>query len=94
MDAYIKEYGVNVDAIIVKVVPDENQEVNNKIVAVVSVQYTFNGEIIISKRGLRFYITDKDKFELGKSIKIRVNPERPDVYYYSEYESVRLNIKF
>lgn len=94
MDTYIKEYGVNVDAIIVKVVPDENQEVNNQIVAIVSVQYTFNGKTIITDRGLRYYITDKDKFEPGKAIKIRVNPERPDVFYYLQYENARLYIKF
>lgn len=89
-DEYIKEHGVNIDATITEVKPDETQEVNNRIVALVSLEYNFGGKIIHAKRGLRYYITDKDKFEPGQTIQIRVHPNNPAIFYYINYESGRL----
>jgi len=85
MDAFIKENGVDVDAIMTEIVPDQAQRVNNKIVAVVSIKYTYQGKVINSKRGLNFYITDKEKFETGKPIRIRINPQNPTEFYYLDY---------
>ncbi|EOU9560878.1 hypothetical protein ACOJCY_001944 [Cronobacter dublinensis] len=87
IDAFIKENGVNVDAVMVEIVPDKYQRVNNKIVAVITVQYEFKGKSITSKRGLSFYITDKDKFEVGNKIKIRINPDNPTQFYYPDYRT-------
>ncbi|CCJ82175.1 hypothetical protein BN134_2934 [Cronobacter dublinensis 1210] len=66
LDDYIKENGVDVEATMTVIKPDAAQRINNKIVAVITVQYEFKGKSITSKRGLSFYITDKDKFEVGK----------------------------
>lgn len=67
LDEYIKENGVNVEAMMTVINPDAAQTIHNKIVAVITVQYEFKGKSITSKRGLSFYITDKDKFEFGKN---------------------------
>ncbi|EIZ8992441.1 hypothetical protein ACM912_004080 [Cronobacter sakazakii] len=87
IDAFIKENGVDVDAVMVEIVPDKYQRVNNKIVAVMTVQYEFKGKSITSKRGLSFYITDKDNFEVGNKIKIRINPDNPTQFYYPDYRT-------
>ncbi|ELY4873093.1 hypothetical protein QMS92_18240 [Cronobacter sakazakii] len=87
IDAFIKENGVDVDAVMVDIVPDKYQRVNNKIVAVMTVQYEFKGKSITSKRGLSFYITDKDNFEVGNKIKIRINPDNPTQFYYPDYRT-------
>ncbi|EOC1289382.1 hypothetical protein ACI09O_003513 [Cronobacter muytjensii] len=87
IDASIKENGVDIDAVMVEIVPDKYQRVNNKIVAVITVHYEFKGKTITSKRGLSFYITDKDKFETGNKIRIRVNPDNPTQFYYPDYRT-------
>ncbi|EOI3578860.1 hypothetical protein ACMS05_003507 [Cronobacter turicensis] len=87
IDAFIKENGVDVDAVMVEIVPDKYQRVNNKIVAVITLQYNFEGKIVTSKRGLSFYITDKDKFETGNKIRIRINPDNPTQFYYPDYRT-------
>ncbi|EOL9006495.1 hypothetical protein ACM915_004325 [Cronobacter turicensis] len=87
IDASIKENGVDVDAVMVEIIPDKYQGVNNKIVAVITVQYEFKGKSITSKRGLSFYITDKDNFEVGNKIKIRINPDNPTQIYYPDYRT-------
>ncbi|ELQ6023177.1 hypothetical protein ACI49Z_002691 [Cronobacter turicensis] len=87
IDASIKENGVDVDAVMVEIIPDKYQGVNNKIVAVITVQYEFKGKSITSKRGLSFYITDKDNFEVGNKIKIRINPDNPTQFYYPDYRT-------
>ncbi|EOV9018992.1 hypothetical protein ACN6UQ_004181 [Cronobacter muytjensii] len=87
IDAFIKENGVDVDAVMVEIVPDKYQRVNNKIVAIITVQYEFEGKSITSKRGLSFYITDKDKFETGNKIRIRINPDNPTQFYYPDYRT-------
>ena len=87
IDAFIKENGVDVDAVMVEIVPDKYQRVNNKIVAVITVQYIFEGKTVTSKRGLNFYITDKDKFEVGNKIRIRINPANPTQFYYPDYRT-------
>ncbi|WP_231564340.1 hypothetical protein [Enterobacter sp. Bisph1] len=86
-DVYIREYGIDVDATIIKVSLDKNQEGSNKVFSIVTVKYVFDGETIISKRGLRYPLTDKDKFEPGQIIKIRVDPIRPFIFYYIDYEN-------
>ncbi|MGL4036747.1 hypothetical protein ACR3LQ_21090 [Kosakonia cowanii] len=86
-DAYIKEHGVDIDAIITEVVPDKYQRANNKIVSVVTVKYNFSGKVILSKRGIRVYVTDKDEIQVGKPLRIRLNPNKPDEFYYLDYES-------
>lgn len=58
-DAYIKDHGINIDTTITEVNPDEIQEVNNRIVALVSVKYNFGGMLINAKLGLRYCLTDK-----------------------------------
>ncbi|EKK4083491.1 hypothetical protein PNF79_004181 [Cronobacter dublinensis] len=87
IDTFIKETGVDVDAVMVEIVPDKYQRVNNKIVAVITLQYNFEGKILTSKRGLSFYITDKDKFETGNKIRIRINPDNPTQFYYPDYRT-------
>lgn len=87
IDAFIKENGVDVDAVMVEIVPDKYQRVNNKIVAVITVQYIFEGKTVTSKRGLNFYITDKDKFEVGNKIRVRINPANPTQFYYPDYRT-------
>ncbi|WKW41919.1 DUF3592 domain-containing protein [Kosakonia cowanii] len=87
IDAFIKENGVDVDAVMVEIVPDKYQRVNNKIVAVITVQYSFEGKTVTSKRGLNFYITDKDKFEVGNKIRVRINPANPTQFYYPDYRT-------
>ncbi|ELY2798481.1 hypothetical protein SNN58_003219 [Cronobacter dublinensis] len=87
IDTFIKENGVDVDAVMVEIVPDKYQRVNNKIVAVITLQYNFEGKILTSKRGLSFYITDKDKFETGNKIRIRINPDNPTQFYYPDYRT-------
>lgn len=87
LDNYIKENGVDVDAIMTVIKPDAAQTINNKIVAVITVQYEFEGKSITSKRGLSFYITDKDKFEVGNKIRIRINPGNPGQFYYPDYRT-------
>ncbi|MBK0015967.1 hypothetical protein JMT66_20265 [Kosakonia cowanii] len=87
LDDYIKENGVDVDAIMTVIKPDAAQTINNKIVAVITVQYEFEGKSITSKRGLSFYITDKDKFEVGNKIRIRINPGNPGQFYYPDYRT-------
>ena len=82
LDDYIKENGVDVEAIMTMIKPDAAQRVNNKIVAVITVQYEFEGKSIRSNRGLSFYITDKDKFEVGNKIRIRINPGNPTQFYH------------
>ena len=89
-DAYIKDHGIDIDATITEVNPDKIQEVNNRIVALVSVKYSFGGMLINAKRGLRYYLTDKEKFEAGKMIGIRVHPDKPTIFYYIGYENGRL----
>lgn len=89
-DTYIKDHGINIDATITEVNPDEIQEVNNRIVALVSVKYNFGGMLINAKRGLRYYLTDKEKFKPGKMIGIRVHPDKPTIFYYIGYENGRL----
>ncbi|ELY2739192.1 hypothetical protein SMC30_004240 [Cronobacter dublinensis] len=87
IDTFIKGNGVDVDAVMVEIVPDKYQRVNNKIVAVITLQYNFEGKILTSKRGLSFYITDKDKFETGNKIRIRINPDNPTQFYYPDYRT-------
>ncbi|MHA0914045.1 hypothetical protein ACR9H8_04645 [Kosakonia cowanii] len=87
LDDYIKENGVDVEATMTVIKPDAAQTINNKIVAVITVQYEFEGKSITSKRGLSFYITDKDKFEVGNKIKIRINPGNPGQFYYPDYRT-------
>ncbi|WP_312604872.1 hypothetical protein [Kosakonia cowanii] len=86
-DANIKENGVDIEAIITEVVPDKYQRVNNKVVSVVAVKYIFSGQTITSKRGIRVYVNDKDKIQMGKPLRIRVNPAKPADFYYLDYES-------
>ncbi|MGF6436620.1 hypothetical protein [Kosakonia sp. 1610] len=86
-DANIKENGVDIEAIITEVVPDKYQRANNKFVSVVTVKYIFSGQIITSKRGIRVYVTDKDKIQMGKPLRIRVNPANPADFYYLDYEN-------
>lgn len=86
-DANIKENGVYIEAIITEVVPDKYQRANNKVVSVVAVKYIFSGQTITSKRGIRVYVTDKDKIQMGKPLRIRVNPAKPADFYYLDYES-------
>ena len=86
-DRYIREHGVNIDAEINEIVYDKYQRVNNKLVAVISVKYNFNGRDFISKRGLNFLVTDKDKFKTGNIIKIKINPNAPLEYYYVDYRT-------
>lgn len=86
-DANIKENGVDIEAIITEVVPDKYQRVNNKLVSVVAVKYIFSGQTITSKRGIRVYVNDKDKIQMGKPLRIRVNPAKPADFYYLDYES-------
>lgn len=87
LDDYIKENGVDVEAVMAVIKPDTAQTINNKIVAVITVQYEFEGKSITSKRGLSFYITDKDKFEVGNKIRIRINPANPTQFYYPDYRT-------
>ncbi|MHA0983378.1 DUF4131 domain-containing protein [Kosakonia cowanii] len=87
LDDYIKENGVDVEATMTAIKPDSAQTINNKIVAVITVQYEFEGKSITSKRGLSFYITDKDKFEVGNKIRIRINPGNPGQFYYPDYRT-------
>ncbi|EKM6459752.1 hypothetical protein ACNKCJ_004347 [Cronobacter dublinensis] len=87
LDDYIKENGVDVEATMTVIKPDAAQRINNKIVAVITVQYEFKGKSITSKRGLSFYITDKDEFEVGKKIRIRINPVNPTQFYYPDYRT-------
>ncbi|EOC1314231.1 hypothetical protein [Cronobacter turicensis] len=87
LDNYIKENGVDVEATMTVIKPDTAQTINNKIVAVITVRYEFEGKSITSKRGLSFYITDKDKFETGNKIRIRINPENPTQFYYPDYRT-------
>ncbi|EKS1847243.1 hypothetical protein SMZ75_002974 [Cronobacter muytjensii] len=87
LDNYIKENGVDVEATMAVIKPDAAQTINNKIVAVITVQYEFKGKSITSKRGLSFYITDKDKFETGNKIRIRINPDNPIQFYYPDYRT-------
>ena len=86
-DANIKENGVDIEAIITEVVPDKYQRANNKVVSVVTVKYIFSGQTITSKRGIRVYVNDKDKIQMGKPLRIRVNPAKPADFYYLDYES-------
>lgn len=87
LDDYIKENGVDVEATMTVIKPDAAQTINNKIVAVITVQYEFEGKSITSKRCLSFYITDKDKFEVGNKIRIRINPGNPGQFYYPDYRT-------
>ena len=87
IDAFIKKNGIDLDATMVEIIPDKYQRINNKIVAVIKVRYRFEGNDIISKRGLNYYITDKDKFDVGNKIRIRVNPDNPTQFYYSDYRT-------
>ena len=87
IDALIKKNGIDLDATMVEIIPDKYQRINNKIVAVIKVRYRFEGNDIISKRGLNYYITDKDKFDVGNKIRIRVNPDNPTQFYYSDYRT-------
>ncbi|EPD3814561.1 hypothetical protein ACR9UB_004321 [Cronobacter dublinensis] len=87
LDNYIKKNGVDVEATMTVIKPDAAQTINNKIVAVITVQYEFKGKSITSKRGLSFYITDKDKFETGNKIRIRINPDNPIQFYYPDYRT-------
>lgn len=87
LDDYIKENGVDVEGTMTVIKPDAAQTINNKIVAVITVQYEFEGKSITSKRGLSFYITDKDKFEVGNKIRIRINPGNPTQFYYPDYRT-------
>ncbi|AFK01392.1 hypothetical protein SMC37_004254 [Cronobacter sakazakii] len=87
LDDYIKENGVDVEATMRMIKPDAAQTITNKIVAVITVQYKFEGESITSKRGLSFYITEKDKFEIGNKIRIRINPDNPTQFYYPDYRT-------
>ncbi|MGG7447773.1 hypothetical protein ACQ3G7_17110 [Kosakonia oryzendophytica] len=86
-DRYIREHGVNIDAEINEITYDKYQRINNKLVAIVSVKYNFNGREFISKRGLNFLVTDKDKFKTGNTIKIKINPNAPLEYYYVDYRT-------
>jgi len=86
-DANIKENGVDIETIITEVVPDRYQRANNKVVSVVTVKYIISGQTITSKRGIRVYVTDKDKIQMGKPLRIRVNPAKPADFYYLDYES-------
>lgn len=87
LDDYIKENGVDVEGTMTVIKPDATQTINNKIVAVITVQYEFEGKSITSKRGLSFYITDKDKFKVGNKIRIRINPANPTQFYYPDYRT-------
>lgn len=86
-DANIKENGVGIEATITEVVPDKYQRANNKIVSVVTVKYIFSGQTITSKRGIRVYVNDKDKIQMGKPLRIRVNPVKPADFYYLDHEN-------
>ena len=89
-DVYIKEYGIDIDATIIKVFLYKNQEGRNEVIALVTVKYIFDEETIISKRRLRFCIADKDKLAPGQPIRIRVDPVRSFIFYYIDYENERL----
>ncbi|MFW3572272.1 hypothetical protein [Kosakonia cowanii] len=86
-DANIKENGVDIEAIITEVVPDRYQRANNKFVSVVTMEYIFSGQTITSKRGIRVYVNDRDKIQMGKLLSIRVNPVKPADFYYLDYEN-------
>lgn len=86
-DAYIKANGVSLDAKIIEVVYDEIQRINNYLVAVVTIKYLYQGQNVVSKRGLSFLLTDKDKIIAGNIIKIKVNPHKPDSFYYVGYRN-------
>lgn len=86
-DAYIKEHGVSLEAEISDVVYDKIQRINNYFVVVATVKYTYGKQAIISKRGFSFLVTDKGKIEPGKIIKIRVNSDMPEQFYYEDYQN-------
>ncbi|ALB64683.1 hypothetical protein AFK62_02720 [Cronobacter condimenti 1330] len=86
-DAYIKENGVDVDAIMTEVTYDQYQRINNHLVAVLSLEYAYDGKKITSKRGVIFWVTDREKFVPGTPIRIRINPEKPADFYYLDYET-------
>ena len=87
IDAFIKKNGIDLDAKMVEIIPDKYQRINNKIVAVITVQFVFEGKTVTSKRGLNFYITEKDKFEVGRKIRVRINPGNPMQFYYPDYRT-------
>ncbi|WP_454121390.1 hypothetical protein [Kosakonia sp. Marseille-Q7440] len=86
-DEYIKENGVDVEAIMTEVTYDQYQRINNHLVAILTLEYSYEGKKITSKRGVVFWVTDREKFVPGTPIKIRINPEKPTDFYYLEYET-------
>lgn len=86
-DAYIKEHGVSLDAEISDVVYDKIQRINNYFVVVASVKYNYSDKIFVSKRGFSFLITEKEKIIPGQIIKIRVNRNMPEQFYYEDYQN-------
>jgi hypothetical protein len=86
-DEYIKENGVDVEAIMTEVTYDQYQRINNHLVAILTLEYSYEGKKITSKRGVVFWVTDREKFVSGTTIKIRINPEKPTDFYYLEYET-------
>jgi len=86
-DEYIKENGVDVEAIMTEVTYDQYQRINNHLVAILTLEYSYGGKKITSKRGVVFWVTDREKFVPGTPIKIRINPEKLTDFYYLEYET-------
>ncbi|AGN83779.1 hypothetical protein H650_00880 [Enterobacter sp. R4-368] len=54
---------------------------------VASVKYNYSDKIFVSKRGFSFLITEKEKIILGQIIKIRVNRNMPEQFYYEDYQN-------
>ncbi|XCW75519.1 Hypothetical protein ABZS17G119_03642 [Kosakonia cowanii] len=65
----------------------EYHRINKHLVAILTLKYSYEGKMITSKRGVIFWVTDREKFVPGTPIKIRINPEKPTDFYYLEYET-------
>ena len=67
-DEYIKENGVDVEAVMTEVTYDQYQRINNHLVAILTLEYSYEGKKITSKRGVFFgLLTERNSFLVRQS---------------------------
>jgi len=54
--------------------------INNHLVAILTLEYSYEGKKITSKQGVVFWVTDREKFVPGTPIKIRITLKNPLIF--------------
>ena len=87
-DKKTKANGVDIDAMIVEVKYDRDQRINNHLSATLTIKFDYNGENVVGSRGMIFPTSCKEDVISGKVIRVRVNKDKPDNFYFIDFRNV------